>query len=129
MKKDTERDYAAALYQITEGISGKKLEERIKGFVGMLVRRRHLKKADRIVTEYIRYAKRQAGINEIAVTTARKLDAASLKRIKQAFGGQVEATETENPALLGGFTVRTADAIFDASVSTQLKKLREQLVK
>ena len=80
-----------------------------------------------IIKEFIAYAKKQEGIVSLAVTSARELDSKTLEKIKSAFGDNVESTESIDASLIGGITVRTSDKIFDASLKTQLIRLKQSL--
>ena len=52
-----------------------------------------------------------------------------LARIAPAFEGTLSLTESVDPSLIGGFVVRVEDKQIDASVSSKLKALRQELVK
>ena len=81
-----------------------------------------------IISEFEKYSKKQAGIIEIEIQSARKLDEKTLSGIKRVFGDNVEASESIDESLLGGVRVRTEDKILDGSLKTQLKNLRRDLV-
>jgi F-type H+-transporting ATPase subunit delta len=52
-----------------------------------------------------------------------------LKRISPAFEGKLSLSESVDPSLLGGFVIRVEDKQIDASVSSKLKALKQELVK
>jgi F-type H+-transporting ATPase subunit delta len=52
-----------------------------------------------------------------------------LARIAPAFEGTLSLTEAIDPSLIGGFVIRIEDKQIDASVSSKLKALRQELVK
>ena len=62
------------------------------------------------------------------IETARKLESAVLNKIKKVFGEKSEITELVNKELLGGARITVNDMIYDASLKTQLKSLRQQLI-
>ena len=128
MKKNQLSDYVKGLYEATRGLKGAALAGVIKNFVELLTRKQLLKKVDLIIAEFVAYAKRQEGIVGIEVTSARELDDKTINQIKKIFGSKVEAVAQVSAGLLGGLTVRTADTIFDASLKTQLFKLKQALV-
>ena len=127
MKKNSPKDYAIALYQTTNKLSGKALNEAVVEFVKLLAGKQKLKQAEKIIAEFLAYAKKQEGIQDIAITSAHKLDAKTSETIAQVFGKQVEATHAIDESLLGGFIVKTEDKIFDASLKTQLVRLKQSL--
>ena len=127
MKKLSIKDYARSLYQASHGLKGAELAGVIKNFVELLARKQLLKKSEAIIAEFIAYAKQQEGIVDIEVTSARELDDKTINQIKKIFGSKVEAAAKVSAEWLGGLTVRTADTIFDASLKTQLFKLKQAL--
>ncbi len=72
------------------------------------------------------------GIKSAKLTTAIELDHAQLlefnKLIQVHFGSKAEVLTTVDGNLLGGFILKVEDQQLDASVSTQLKKMRRELV-
>ena len=129
MKKISVTKYAKSLYEATQGLSGKDLSSVLANFAGLLRKNHHLKKFDRILTEYTRYVKKQSGEVELEIVSARKINPDSLKRLKKIFGNKVEVkTEEIDESLLGGVIIRTDDKIFDASVKTQLARLKQNLI-
>ncbi len=91
MKKNSIKPYARALYELTQGKRGAELEKVLNRFVAHLAKARLLKQADRIIAEFVHYAKAQEGILEIEIQSARELPAATLNHVKKAFGENVEA--------------------------------------
>ena len=65
------------------------------------------------------------------VTSARPLDASQLSQIINALeklsGKKVAVTRREDPELLGGVVARLGDTIYDGSLRTQLRTLRDEL--
>ncbi len=124
-KKITNKQFAKALYEAIKDLKGEKLHNALKQFVLVLVQNHKLKKADKIITEFIRYSKKEEGIVEMTVTSARKLEKHTLELIDKAFGGKTEMTEDIDVALLGGVKIKTEDQIFDGSIKKQLQKLKQ----
>lgn len=129
MIKQNPKNYARALYEATKGMHGKELSDAINRFVRLLAKSQMLKKAERIIAEFINYAKAAEGIIDIKIASTRALDEKIVSRIKQAFGDKVESTETINPKLLGGIVVKSGNMIFDASLQRQLVRLKGVLSK
>lgn len=127
-KKTSNKQLAQALYEVTDGVKGDKLHKAIAEFAKLLARARKISRADNIIKEFERYSKKQAGIVEIGVESARKLDEKTLSSIKKIFGNNVETTESIDEDLLGGVKVRTEDKILDGSLKTQLNQLKQSLV-
>jgi F-type H+-transporting ATPase subunit delta len=72
------------------------------------------------------------GIKRAQLVTAIPLDEALLQKFNQLiqvnFGGKAEVLTKVDENLLGGFILRVEDHQLDASVSTQLKKMKRELV-
>lgn len=72
------------------------------------------------------------GIKTAKLVTAVELDKSQLEKfnvlIQKHFGGKAEVTVTVSEKLLGGFILKVDDHQLDASVATQLKKMRRELV-
>ncbi len=128
MAKNTPKQYAIALHQITSGLSDKSLGEALKQFVLLLARDHKSNQASAIINEFIRYSKKEEGIAEIEITTAGNMDEKTINKIKQSFGEKVEATVKIDPSILGGIKIKTEDKILDASLKTQLLKLKESII-
>ena len=135
-KKISNKQFAEALFAVTDGLKGEKLNEALRQFVLLLVKYHKLKQGSRIIAEFEKYAKKQAGVIEIEITSARKLSDTTINHIKKIFsaqggsasGGGVEATELIDAALLGGVKVKMEDKILDASLKTQLLNLKQSLI-
>ena len=67
------------------------------------------------------------------ITSAKPLEQAQVSQITAALekisGKKVEVTRREDPALLGGVVAKLGDTVYDGSLRTQLRALREELTK
>ncbi len=76
--------------------------------------------------------RREEGIKSAVLTSAQPLNEALVAQIRQIlekeFNAKVELTPRVDERLIGGFVLRVEDRQYDASLSTQLKKIREQLL-
>ncbi|MBU3660062.1 MAG: ATP synthase F1 subunit delta [Flavobacteriales bacterium] len=92
---------------------------------------------ERFITEiahsYISQVKEYKGIVPITITSARALDAATkaniIAKISATVKGTLEITEIVDETIVGGFVVRMGDKQFDASVATQLLRMKQELSK
>jgi len=75
----------------------------------------------------------KAGRLSAEVTSARPLDAAQLSQIiaalEQVSGKKVAVTRREDPELLGGVVAKLGDTVYDGSLRTQLRTLRDELTR
>jgi F-type H+-transporting ATPase subunit delta len=76
--------------------------------------------------------KREKGIKTALLTSAVPLDNAARQQlvdlIKKTYGKEVEMSELVEEKIVGGFILRLDDQQYDASVSTLLKKLKQELI-
>jgi len=76
--------------------------------------------------------RQEEGIKSAVVTTALPLNEAIVTQIQKIleteFKAKVELSQKVDNRLLGGFVIRVEDKQYDSSLSTQLKKIREQLL-
>ncbi len=72
------------------------------------------------------------GLVPVQVQSAVPLDAGQEKALRDRLAavvtGQPVIHSDVDPAILGGLVIRVGDTVFDGSVRTQLKRLREQLL-
>jgi F-type H+-transporting ATPase subunit delta len=75
----------------------------------------------------------RAGRISATITSATVLDAGQVAQITTALetisGKKVAVTKREDPALLGGVVAKLGDTLYDGSLRTQLRNLREELIK
>ncbi|MCC7085831.1 MAG: ATP synthase F1 subunit delta [Pirellulales bacterium] len=68
----------------------------------------------------------------VIVSTAEPLDAAGEQRIAAAVANRLNSQpilqKQVHPELIGGIVLRVGDRVFDGSISTQLKRLREKML-
>ena len=127
MKKRTPKQYADALYEITRDLADSDLKDAIVPFVSLLAKDRKFSKVSQIIELFEKKIKKEEGVVEIDVATARKMTEELRGGIEKVFGGKVDMTTAVDKELLGGIVVETEDTILDASVRTQLKRLESKL--
>jgi len=75
----------------------------------------------------------KAGRVSATITSAKPLDPSQVSQITAALeklsGKRVQVSRKEDPALLGGVVAKVGDVVYDGSLRTQLRGLREELVK
>ncbi len=128
MRGNTPKDYAIALFEATKDAKGADLHDILHQFVTLIFKAGLIKQSDKIISEFIKYGKKQSGVIDIEITSARPLTEKIVTEIKKAFGNKVEATEKVNPGIIGGVRIKTEDKIFDASLQKQLKLLKQSII-
>jgi F-type H+-transporting ATPase subunit delta len=127
MKKVSNKEYAAALYEATKNLKGSDLSKTISEFAKILFRTGSVKQIDSIINEFVKYAKKQAGIEDIEITSAHPLTDKAIDEIKKYFGGKVETTEKIDKELIGGIKIKTDNMILDGSLRKQLQLLKQSI--
>ena len=75
---------------------------------------------------------RRRNIIPVVVTAAAPLDGEQVNslaaHLRTVTGGEPQIKTVVDPELIGGLVVRVADTIYDASIVTQLKNVRQQMI-
>lgn len=84
-----------------------------------------------IAESYIYLLKKHQNIVPVSIRSARKLEKGTLDEIlnkmKSQVEGDFELSEEVDESLIGGFIVRMDDKQIDASVLTQLNRMKQEL--
>ena len=68
----------------------------------------------------------------IQITTATSLSEETKNsltaNLKKLVGGEPEFSVTVDPETIGGIIVRVGDVVYDASIATQLNKVRQEMI-
>lgn len=126
-KKNSTIQYARALYEATKGLKGEQLHTVLNEFINLLGRAHKIKQAERVIAEFIKYAKKQEGVVPLDVVTARAMSDRELIKIGDVFSSQAEVTPMIDEKIIGGVVIKSDEVIFDASIVKQLFKLKEKL--
>jgi len=128
MRKKSNKQYAVALYEISQDAPKSHWEEIAKQFLGLLQKDRKLTKVNLIIDEFEKYSKKQEGINEIEIESARELDKTTINKIKKMFGEKSDVKTIVNPDMIGGVRIKVDDVVYDASLKKQLSRLKTSLI-
>ena len=99
--------------------------------LSVLLQNRRLTHLGEVIAAFRERLDRDHHVVEAKVRSARPLEATEAAALREALEGRTRRTvrlltETE-PALLGGFVVRIASEVYDASLSTRLARVRAAL--
>ena len=104
-----------------------------KNFVYLLLDGERLSSLPAISREYDAMLEARGGRISATVTSARALEPRQLAEIAVALetlsGKKVDLTKREDPALLGGVVAQLGDVVYDGSLRTQLRSLRDELAR
>jgi F-type H+-transporting ATPase subunit delta len=102
-------------------------------FLEMVATNRRESLITEIASAFLSQLKEHRGIVPVTIISAKPLDAQTkaqiTSKISASIKGTLEITENLDESLLGGFIVRMGDHQIDASVSNQLNRLKQELVK
>jgi F-type H+-transporting ATPase subunit delta len=100
--------------------------------LGLLADRGRLELLPEIAVVYTERLLEHQNVVQADVTTAVPLSAEAAARLeaslRSATGKQITMRVSVDPSLLGGVVARVGSTVYDGSVRTQLKKMRDQLV-
>ncbi|HSK01826.1 MAG TPA: ATP synthase F1 subunit delta [Kofleriaceae bacterium] len=105
----------------------------VKNLVYILLDGERLASLPAISREVDAMTEARSGRISAEVVSARPLEAGELGQItaalEQLSGKQVSVTRREDPSLLGGVVAKLGDTVYDGSLRTQLRNLRDELIK
>jgi F-type H+-transporting ATPase subunit delta len=85
-----------------------------------------------ICRNFLALSRKDQNIKSAILTTASGVSAASVKKIQNLLGKElkasIELSTQVKPEIVGGMILRIDDTQYDASVATQLKKIRQSLL-
>jgi F-type H+-transporting ATPase subunit delta len=118
----------SAVAELTKGAG---LSPVLEKLLVLLAERDRLVLLPELVAAYRERLAEHQKIVRANVTTATPLTADRVEQIRrsltQATGREVTLTTHVDPALIGGLVARVGGTVYDASVTTQLEKMRQRL--
>ncbi len=119
---------SALIKSIFEG----KVEELTLNFLLLIAQNKREVHIPGICRNFLNLTREDQNIKSAVLTTATEVNAATLKKVKDLLGKElgatIELTAQVNPDILGGIVLRLDDKQYDASVATQLKKVKQSLL-
>jgi F-type H+-transporting ATPase subunit delta len=101
-------------------------------FLLLVVKNKREAQIPGICRNFLELTRKDQNIKTAVLTTASAVTADTTKEIEKLIGKQLNATielsTKVNPELLGGLVLRLDDIQYDASVATQLKKIKQSLL-
>jgi len=106
-------------------------EKLTSSFIDLITKNKREYLLVEIAEAYLYLLKKHQQIVPVSITSARKLEKETLNQIldkmKSHVEGDFEVTEEVDESLIGGFIVRMDDKQIDASVLTQLNRMKQEL--
>jgi ATP synthase F1 delta subunit len=106
-------------------------DEPFMNFLQALIERHRMPVIFRIRSRFDEMWREQHKLLPVQVTSAVKLDDATVKEIGDAIGEQVdrevELSSNVDPEIIGGLVLRVGNFVLDASIRNRLEQLRKQV--
>nr|WP_319998291.1 ATP synthase F1 subunit delta [uncultured Draconibacterium sp.] len=119
---------AALVKSIFEG----KIEEISLNFLLLIVQNKREVHIPGICRNFLDLTRKDLNIKSAVLTTASEVNSSSLKKVEELLEKELNATielsAQVNPEILGGLVLRMDDKQYDASVATQLRKVKQTLL-
>lgn len=120
-----------AKYELFQKAFSENLSEHLMGFLYLMVRKNRESLIVPVLTEYIDGINRRLGKIKAKVVSAKALTEKQIELIhdilSRKIGMQVQIETAVDPDLIGGFYVMVDGRIFDCTVRTELKKMKQYL--
>ena len=126
------KQFAQALYEAVSQVKPAEQEKVLDRFVKVLAEEGALNLWSEIEKELLLLFNKASGKEAAELVTAReevRINAGLVETLNLAAKKKLEISRTTDEELIGGVVLKTDDLIFDASVKTQLSKLKSELSK
>ncbi len=113
----------------------KEFEDRISKitlkFINLVINKKREQYFTDIFRNFLQFHKTDAGIRTLVLTTATGIDQVISQKVSHRFD-QRDKTNHElvtriKPSIIGGFMLQIDDILYDASIATELKRLKKEL--
>lgn len=125
--------HASKAELLTAIIEAAGLDPMVSNFLKVLLDARKMPVLPQVAEEYAALADEATGKVRGEVIAPTALGAAEMERLSaalsKALGKQVILESREDAALIGGVVARVGNLVFDASVRTQIQRMKESLIK
>lgn len=131
--RTTPKQYAQALYDLTDGKPKTEIEKSLVNFARYLYKEKKLWFADKIIEQFAVIYNEKKGIIETEIISRKKLGEIELKKVKHFIKKKYQAKgviskNTIDERVKGGLIIKIGDKIIDGSVKGKLEELRKILV-
>ncbi|MCL5008848.1 MAG: ATP synthase F1 subunit delta [Patescibacteria group bacterium] len=125
------KQFAQALHEAVSQTKASEHDKILNRFAKVLAQEGALGLWPDIEKEFLNLAGKAEGKEQAELTTARsvQVSASLVETLNQAAHKKLEIEKQVDESLIGGVILKTDDVIFDASVKTQLSKLKSELSK
>ncbi len=108
-----------------------RLSEITLKFTDLVIIKKRERHFPEIFRNFIHFHKTDAGIKTLILTTAFEVDESMKQKVSLGFDKKNqkrhELVTRVKPSIIGGFMLQTDDLLYDASLATELKRLKKEL--
>ncbi|MBT3383729.1 MAG: ATP synthase F1 subunit delta [Prolixibacteraceae bacterium] len=101
-------------------------------FISLITRNKREVHIPGICRNFVNLLRKDQNIKSAIITTATEIDSETIKKIialvETELETKIEISSNINPEIIGGMVLRLDDKQYDASVATQLKKVKQELL-
>jgi len=119
--------FAKILYGLTLDTQATELDKATKVFIEFVKSKQALKKLPYITEQFEALVQKNEGREPIHIISAKKISEEVKNNIAVVFGNNLKITQELDPSLIGGVKIKQGNTIFDTSILSQLKKLKQEL--
>jgi F-type H+-transporting ATPase subunit delta len=133
MTKISPKQYAQALFELTENKDDAKIDVIIKKFLQQVKKNGDWKKRNEIVTQYTDIYNKSKGIVPTEIISARELTNEQIGQIEQFIRTKYKAAAVDidtkvDKDVIGGVVIRAEGELVDMSVSNKMKQMQKHLM-
>jgi len=101
-------------------------------FLELIIENRREEHISGVARNFLKRYRDSLGIKNAILTTAVSIEDSKrneiIEIVKKAYQAEIQLESKENTDLIGGFVLQVEDTQFDASISTQLKNIKQELL-
>ena len=132
MSKISSKQYAQALFELTEGKDEAEIDKIIKKFLVQVKKNDDWKLKNEIIDQFVSIYNKSHNIVEAEVSSSRQLTQDQIKQIEDFIkdkynAKQVNITQEIDKDLIGGIVIRANGEVIDMSVHNKMQQLHKKL--
>jgi F-type H+-transporting ATPase subunit delta len=132
--KISAKQYAHAIFELTDNENKKKIDPVIGKFVAQIKKNGHMKLSQEIIIQFKKIYDKTHNIVSATITTAFPLNTTQKKSVENFIAQEYDATGVtttycEDPNVKGGIVIRVGEEIIDASVDRRMKMINDALLR
>jgi len=132
--KITPKKYALALYEATKDKNKNEIKDAVGNLIRIMISNRDLNKIDLVIKYFIKYWNKESGVTVVDLKTAEKIDKETSSLLNDFISDllkvkNIEIREKVDKNILGGIIIKHEDQVYDSSLKSRVKELRNKLIK